>query len=242
MMSGISIVIPAFNEEAFLPATLKSISEASRVFERSFGFSTEIIVVNNCSTDRTEDVARQYGAKVIQHELRNISSVRNAGIRNAVYEIIVTIDADCFLPADSLVDIWRFMQDETQLGAALGVRVISDKFLSRIVASLIQAIVGVISGIHGAMFVFRKQSALEVGGFPESKLVAEDSAFAIAMREHAKKQRLQFGFLKSVKVGTLERKDIQLSQLPALILQLLKAFLGAKQRPEDLKFWYDPDR
>jgi len=239
---GISIVIPAYNEEAFLPVTLGSVREAIQLFERSMEHPAEIVVINNNSTDRTREVAETLGARVIFHEKRNISSVRNAGIRHAKYELIVAIDADCSLPQDSLVKIWEFMRDEKNVGAALGVKVITDKALSRVVASCIQALVGFISGIHGAMFVFRRQAALEAGGFPEDRLVAEDSAFAISMRKYGRARGKKFGMLKSVKVGTLERKDISLLQVPRLTIQIVRAFTGAKQRPEDLKFWYDPDR
>jgi glycosyltransferase involved in cell wall biosynthesis len=239
---GISIVIPAYNEEAFLPATLNSVNDAVRLFQDSMGYFAEVLVINNASTDRTHEVAQTYGANVIFHETRNISSVRNAGIRGAKYDLIVAIDADCFLPTDSLVKIWQYMQDECHVGAALGVKVVSVKPLNRIVASIIQTAVGAVSGIHGAMFVFRKDAALEIGGFPEDKLVAEDSAFAISMRKYGRARGMKFGLLKSVKVGTLDRKDLSLFELPALIVQVLKAFAGIKQRPEDLKFWYDPDR
>lgn len=240
--TGITIVIPAYNEEAFLPGTLKSVNEAVRLFQNSTGCLAEVLVVNNASTDRTHKVAKTYGANVILHEIRNISSVRNAGIRSAKFDLIVAIDADCFLPTDSLIEIWKFMQDERQVGAALGVKILSAKALNRIIASIIQTIVGAVSGIHGAMFVFRKDVALEIGGFPESKLVAEDSAFAISMRKYGRERGKKFGLLKSVKVGTLDRKDLSLLELPALIVQVLKAFAGVKQCPEDLKFWYDPDR
>ncbi len=239
---GISIVIPAYNEEAFLPATLKSVSEAVQLFEKSTGYPAEIVVVNNNSTDLTHEVAEANGAKVFLHEIRNIASVRNVGIQNAEHELIVAIDADCFLPPDSLIKMWQFMQDESHVGASLGVKFISDKPLNRAVAGFIQTIVGFISGIHGAMFVFRRQAALEVGGFPEERFIAEDSAFAISMRKYARARGKKFGMLKSVEVGTLDRKDISLLQIPRLAIQALKAFGGAKQRPEDLKFWYDPER
>ena len=62
---GISIVIPAFNEEAFLPATLTSINLARQLFESETGLTSEVIVVNNASTDQTSQVAQTHGAVVI---------------------------------------------------------------------------------------------------------------------------------------------------------------------------------
>lgn len=115
-LEGKSIVIPAYNEEAFLPANLKSVAEAIRLFEKSTGHRAEIVVVNNKSTDLTHEVAQAHGANVILHEIRNISSARSAGIRNAKHGLIVAIDADYFLPSDSLIKIWQFMQDDSHAG------------------------------------------------------------------------------------------------------------------------------
>lgn len=78
--SGISIVIPAYNEEKFIPETLGTIRAASDAFVRLFALPTEVIVVNNRSTDGTKEVAFNLGARVVDHEVRNIASVRNAGL------------------------------------------------------------------------------------------------------------------------------------------------------------------
>ena len=134
------------------------------------------------------------------------------------------------------------MQNDYYVGAALGVKVLTDHRFSQIMAVLIQSLVVSISGIYGAMFVFRKSVALEIGGFPENRLVAEDLAFAIAMQKHARLQGKKFGILKSVQVSTLERKKISLLAVPKLTLQILKAFAGCKQTPQDLKYWYEPER
>jgi glycosyltransferase involved in cell wall biosynthesis len=239
---GISVVIPAYNEENFLPATLVSVNEARRLFSSSIQLPSEVVVVNNASTDQTEKIALAHDAVVIRHDIRNISSVRNAGIREASYTLIVTIDADCTFPPDALEKIWNFMRDDSYIGGALGVSLITDKRINRIVAHIIQTAVVSISGIYGAMFFFWRDAAIEIGGFPENRLVAEDSAFAIALRSHGRKQGKKFARLKSVQVGTLDRKDIRLRAIFPLIVQVIRVFAGAKQTPGDLKFWYDPDR
>ena len=239
---GISIVVPAYNEENFLPATLASINEARKYFEATTNLRTEIVVVNNASTDQTEKIALANGAVVVPHPIRNISSVRNAGIRKSLYEVVVTIDADSFLPKDALVKIWNLMSSNRYVGGALGVKIISERISVRIMAFIIQRIVVLISGIYGAMFFFSREAALEIGGFPEDRLIAEDTAFAIALRAYGRKQKKKFARLKSVQVGTLDRKEIDLRSLLPLILQMIKGAVGAKQKKEDLKYWYDPKR
>lgn len=239
---GISIIIPAFNEESFLPSTLKSVRAACAYIKSKYGHPSEIIVVDNASTDKTSDVAKKLGAHVYSHEKRNISSVRNAGISKANFSIIVAIDADCLLPEDSLFKVWNFMSDESYIGASLGLKIISDKRLISIIAIIIQYIVSKVSRIQGAVFVFRKNAALAIGGFSEEHLVAEDSIFAISMSKYAKTKGKKFGMLFSVKVSTLDRKNITVSSLPSLSWQILNAFLGRKQKVEELNFWYNSKR
>ncbi len=134
------------------------------------------------------------------------------------------------------------MQTKKYIGGALGVKIISNKLTVIVGAWIIQKIVLMISGIYGAMFFFSKEAALAIGGFPENRLVAEDTAFAINMRKHAKNKKLKFIRLKSVQVGTLYRKTTNFKIVGPMIFQVIKAALGFKQSTSDLKYWYEPDR
>ena len=60
----ISIVVPAFNEERLLGASLAQIKSAAAAFTR-IGWETELIVCDNNSTDRTAEIARAAGATVV---------------------------------------------------------------------------------------------------------------------------------------------------------------------------------
>lgn len=89
----ISVVIPAFNEERLLPATLEAIREASRGFEDQ-GWDHEWIVCDNNSTDRTAGIAAAAGARVVFEPVNQIGRARNAGARLATGEWILFVDAD----------------------------------------------------------------------------------------------------------------------------------------------------
>lgn len=239
---GISIVIPAYNEELFLPATLRATQAACGRFSAATSLPAEIIVVNNASTDQTASVAASLGARVVEHPVRNISSVRNAGLRAAAHTVIVTIDADCFLPEDGLEKIWAEMQDGGCIGGALGVRVLTDRLAMRVIAFLIQTVTERTAAISGAMFFFSRDAALSFGGFPEDKLIAEDSAFAWKIQARARETGRHWVHLKSVQVGTLDRKELSLRTVASVLSQLASAALGRKQKAKDLKYWYDPKR
>ena len=58
-MYDISVIIPAFNEEAYLPDTLAAVHRAIEELDGT----AEIIVADNCSTDNTTAVAQEHGAR-----------------------------------------------------------------------------------------------------------------------------------------------------------------------------------
>jgi len=88
----VSVIIPAYNEEEFISRTLLSLLSQD---DPNF----EIIVVDNNSTDKTAEIARKYGAKVINEEKQGIIFTRQRGFKEAKGEIIATTDADTILPS-----------------------------------------------------------------------------------------------------------------------------------------------
>jgi glycosyltransferase involved in cell wall biosynthesis len=91
----ISVVIPAYNEEKLLGKCLKSLKNQT---EKPF----EIIVVDNNSTDKTAEIAKKMGARVIEEKQQGISFSRNAGFDAAKGGIIARIDADTTAPTNWL--------------------------------------------------------------------------------------------------------------------------------------------
>ncbi len=87
----LSIVIPLYNKEAFVLATIESI------FAQTFT-NYEIIVVEDCSTDNSKTIVENLKSdkiKIIQHQAnKGLSASRNTGIKNSKADFIVLIDAD----------------------------------------------------------------------------------------------------------------------------------------------------
>ncbi|MBN2385036.1 glycosyltransferase family 2 protein [bacterium] len=101
--ANISVVIPCYNEEAGI----------GRVIEKIPGFVQEIIVVDNNSTDRTAEIARAGGAKVIHESRQGYGYAYKAGLPAASGDLIVTMDGDGTYPSIAiayLVDI--LLEDE----------------------------------------------------------------------------------------------------------------------------------
>jgi len=100
----VSVVIPAYNAEVYVRATLDS------VLAQTFT-DYEIIVVNDASTDSTPDILREYERDgricVVEHDVnRGLAAARNSGIRRARGEFVTFVDAD---------DLWRAEKLEYQM-------------------------------------------------------------------------------------------------------------------------------
>jgi glycosyltransferase involved in cell wall biosynthesis len=83
----ISVIIPAFNEEQYIGATITALQHHSPD-------GTEIIVVDNGSTDKTVDISQSLGAKVFSQTEGTIASLRNRGVKESSGDILIFVDAD----------------------------------------------------------------------------------------------------------------------------------------------------
>lgn len=91
----LSIVIPAYNEEAGLALCLGFVERGIRGYENE----VEVIVVNNASTDRTREIASAFSfVKVVDEEKKGLVRARHAGFIASSGELIGNIDADSKLP------------------------------------------------------------------------------------------------------------------------------------------------
>jgi glycosyltransferase involved in cell wall biosynthesis len=94
-MQSISVIIPAFNEEKYLPACLQSIlaHRAENVLE--------VIVIDNASTDRTAEVAASFpGVTVIREPKKGLTAARQCGLQSSTGDLLAFVDADTQVPSD----------------------------------------------------------------------------------------------------------------------------------------------
>ncbi|MEI8343967.1 MAG: glycosyltransferase family 2 protein [Candidatus Moraniibacteriota bacterium] len=105
----VSVVIPALNEEKAIEAVIKQIP-VGRL--RTLGYETEIVVVDNNSTDKTGEIARQHGATVVFQPMRGYGNAYKAGFDGATGDIIVTGDADMTYPFDAMPELLKKLENE----------------------------------------------------------------------------------------------------------------------------------
>jgi glycosyltransferase involved in cell wall biosynthesis len=102
----ISVIIPAYNEEAVLTETLRA------VLNQDYN-NFEIIVIDNASTDKTFELARAFPIKVISESRKGTMWACERGRLEARGDIIVRIDADCIPTRDWLKRGVRAFQDQS---------------------------------------------------------------------------------------------------------------------------------
>ena len=109
MNNGVSIIVPARNEELYIRACIEALeSECSKG-----QYDSEVIVVDNCSTDKTLELARMFAVKTYSCSGSTPSEVRNVGAKEAQYDILAFVDADCVVTEGWLSRIFQAFDDES---------------------------------------------------------------------------------------------------------------------------------
>lgn len=225
----ISFVIPAHNEERFLGPTLRSILDTIA----ALGEPAEVIVVDDASTDRTADIAREHGARVIAVQNRKISATRNAGARAARGDVLFFVDADTLVNPAAVRAGLRAMCN----GAVGGGCVFRfDCPLPRWAKAIypLSEVLGRCLKIVGGCFLFCTAVAFRaVGGFPEELFAAEELAFALRLKRAGR------FVVPRPRVVTSGRKFEVLTARELLRVLARAAFRpGSYTTREGLEVWY----
>lgn len=170
----LSFVIPAYNEEAYLPACVESILRQTA----TCGITTEIVVVNNASTDNTRDIALRYPqVKLIDEPRKGLTRARQAGFDACSGELIANVDADSRLPDGWLATVIAEFDANPKMLALSGPLVYYDlspsqSLLVRIfymmawsTYALNRWVLRVGSMVQGGNFVVSREGLKKIGGF-----------------------------------------------------------------------------
>ncbi len=187
----ITILIAAYNEEASIIETLTSIET------QGYSGELEIIVINDGSSDRTAEAAASLnlqGLKIISlPNNTGKATALNTGLKNASYDIIVTVDADTYLYQGALTKIvGRYLFDPPQTAAIAGaicVRNSRTNFITRLQEwdyfhgiAMVKRVQSLYQGTlvaQGAFSLYSRRILNEIGGWPNC--VGEDIVLSWAM-------------------------------------------------------------
>lgn len=185
----ISIVIPAYNEEENILQTLLALCN------NKTQWPFEIIVVNNNSTDRTEELVNSTGIKCILESKQGITIARNTGLANARGKFILNADADTIYPIDWIEQMAAPLITNDNIAAVYGrfsfipigktgrfvyffYEYLAD-FMRRINKSFRDEAMNA----YGFNSGFRKEQGLAVDGFNHPPGTNEDGWMALKLRE-----------------------------------------------------------
>lgn len=179
-----SIVIPAYNEEQYLPRLLESIEVASSNY--SGGSSEiEVLVADNDSNDRTAEIAAAHGARVVTVEKRRIGAARNGGARVAQGEIVCFIDADSAVHPQTFDAIDKAVTSGRYVGGSTGLT-LERKSFGLLVTYCLGAPLVLLTGMDSGVVFCLRRDFEAVGGYDETRLYAEDVVFLMALRRLGK--------------------------------------------------------
>jgi len=230
----ISFIVPAYNEELELPATLQAIKRAACAATSDY----EIIVVDDASTDGTAEIARAAEAKVVTINRRQIAAARNAGARHARGNIFFFVDAD------TRIDPIHVSKAIAALGAGYAggsARMLTDKdvpFLGGLLIRLFAAIYFASNLGAGAFLFTTRQNFEAIGGFDEKYFAGEEVFLTIALKKIGR-----FKIIPEPMV-TSGRK-LRMHSGRHLWRQLVRMLLGGPKSyhsRDRLDIWYDGKR
>lgn len=230
----VSFVVPAYNEERCLAATLEAIHASARALALDY----EVVVADDASTDATPAIATAHGARVVSVHHRQIASTRNAGARAAHGEWLVFVDADTRVNPAVIRAALRALEAGAVGGGATPV---FEEDAPRWAPPMMAFVIGTmrLARLAAGCFVFCRRADFEaVGGFDERHYAGEEVMLSWALG-----RRGRFVILRET-VATSPRKFVARTPWQTLRLSLRLAFGGLRgvRRRKGTEFWYDGRR
>lgn len=220
MKLSLSIIIPTFNEERYLPKLLDSLQN------QTMG-PHEVIVSDAFSDDRTRVIAKSDGCKVVDGGLPG--TARNNGVKTATQPLILFLDADVILPPKFLEKTVAEIVEKNLDIASCFITPRSpltlDKWLHKFANQYMKFTQKIHPHIPGACIFVKKDLHNLLGGFDESLTLAEDHDYVRRAKKVSK-----FAYLKSYKIPISVRRFSKEGRIKVILkyiaIELHLLFLG----------------
>lgn len=183
----ISVIVPAFNEEKLIAATLASIRAATAGFTR-LGWEVELVVCDNNSTDRTAELARAGGATVVFEPVNQIGRARNRGASVATGEWFIFVDADS-QPSEALfAEVAEKIQEGRWLGGGCTVKLDEHYFITELLVGSWNRISRWRRWAAGSFIWVEGAAFRTVGGFSKDLFASEEIDLSERLKKLARAQ------------------------------------------------------
>lgn len=228
----LSFIVPAYNEEFELPATLAAIRRAAQDRQH------EVIVVDDASTDRTAPIAREGGAVVVTINRRQIAAARNAGANAAGGDVLFFVDADTRIEK---VHVDLALEALTNGYSGGGARIDIDKAIprsGRIFMKIFSPIYFANKLAAGAFIFTSRANFVKAGGFDENYFAGEEVWLSLALKKLGPLKILREPVVTSGRKMRMHSGWYLWAEAMRMILGGLAGY-GTRQRHE---LWYDGKR
>ena len=228
MIRELTAVVPAYNEEHGVEASLRDLRDALA----ASGLRHEIVVVNDGSTDRTGEIlARLDGLRVIEHpDNQGYGAAVKQGVREAVHDWILITDGDASYPASNLPRLLSAIGDNDMAVGARALDAIPNPASWNASKALCQSALSRLLGtripdLNSGMRIFRRRLALELEGILSDRFSYSTGLTVGALRAG---RAVQF-----VPIEYRERqgrsKVHPLTFTPAFVHSIVRALLHARR-------------
>ena len=224
----LSFIIPAWNEEVLIGATIHSIQQSAKKYKY------EIIVADDASDDRTADIAKELGAIVVTCNNRQIGPTRNDGAAIATGDILVFVDADTIVSEEVIHETVEAINSGAVSGGSFPKFEGEIPFLAKILTPMLRLFFYVLRFAAGAYMFCTPRSFANAGGF--------NSKFFAAEEVHLAKQLHKYGKFKTIRsrVITSGRKFKTHSSFEILVTLILVSIPVLRNIKKRKNLWYGP--
>ncbi|GJL76794.1 glycosyltransferase [Nitrosomonas sp.] len=239
----LSIIIPAFNEERLISQCLDAVS-ASLSANQKPGFTSEVIVADNNSTDETAHLARQSGARVVFEPINQIGRARNTGAAAATGDWFLFVDADSLLNPGMIADILHLIDSGKYVGFGSVMQMPNSPWWGTVILKAWTAVSVTFRWASGALVVCRADAFRAVGGFNQDLYATDEIDLSHSLKKWGRKHGLKFTILARHPLVTSARKLELYSgrEIAGQFLQVLLSPRKALQDKKKLPVWYDGRR
>ena len=199
-----SLIIPAYNEELYLPRLLDTV-DAARAAYRAGPASIEVIVADNDSTDGTAAIAQDRGCVMSRVSVRRIASVRNGGAAVARGRLLAFVDADMRIHPDTFNAIDDSLAAGKVVAGATGVRL--ERWSLGIAATYAVMVpwVWLLRMDTGVVFC-SSEDFRAIGGYAEDRYFGEDVKLLFDLKRIGRARGQRLARVRSAKALTSMRK------------------------------------
>jgi len=232
-----SFIVPAYNEEAYLPGTLASLKDAMDALGQ---FRGEMVVTDNNSTDRTAAIAEASGARVVFEKHRQIARARNAGAKEALGRFLIFVDSDTTISPVLLKKTLTALESGDCCGGGTTARF--DRhlpFLGKLALNVWLFLSRTFKWACGAYVFCTREAFMETGGFDERYYASEEIHFSRALRRWGQKKGKRVVILEEPIISSSRKLEWYSTwEILMMTCGMLLHFNPLRNRDACYRMWY----